>query len=246
MKTLSMFLYSIIAYLVGFAGLLFWILSVSQLLPAISIDGAPRISLPLALLKNIGLVLLFGLQHSVMARKPFKQWLAKILPQPVERSTYVLASGIFLSLLVWQWEPIGGTLWNVPAGSILFYFIYALFFTGWAILFIATFLINHFDLFGLRQTYFELVKKPYVPLDFKVRWFYKYVRHPIYFGGIVGIWAATSMSVTHLCLAVLLTCYFIIGSTLEEKDLIRDFGSKYTSYQKTTGKLIPFLKTNKK
>jgi protein-S-isoprenylcysteine O-methyltransferase Ste14 len=143
-----MFVYSIIAYLIGFASLLFWILSASQLIPEISIDRSPEISFPLALIKNIGLVLLFGIQHSVMARKPFKEWVTKILPQPIERSTYVLISGILLVFLVWQWEPMGGTIWSIPEGSILFYVMYALFFLGWSILFISTFLINHFDLFA--------------------------------------------------------------------------------------------------
>jgi len=246
MKTLFMFIYSIIAYLVGFASLLFWILSISHLVPAISIDGTPEISFPLALIKNIALVLLFGIQHSVMARKPFKEWIAKILPRPVERSTYVLFSGIVLALLVWQWEPMGDTVWNIPEGSMWFYVMYVLFFMGFGILFISTFLINHFDLFGLRQTYFELIKKPYKPLEFRVKAFYKYVRHPLYFGGIVGIWATPSMSITHLCFAILLSSYFVIGALFEEKDLIRDFGNKYRDYQKKTSMLIPFLKANRK
>jgi protein-S-isoprenylcysteine O-methyltransferase Ste14 len=113
MKTIIMFVYSIIAYLIGFASLLFWILSASDLIPEISIDRSPEISFPLALIKNIGLVLLFGIQHSVMARKPFKEWLTRILPQPIERSTYVLVSGILLAFLVWQWEPMGGTIWSI-------------------------------------------------------------------------------------------------------------------------------------
>jgi len=246
MKTIFMFLYSIVAYLVGFTALLFWILSASQLVPVISIDRTPEISFPLALIKNISLVLLFGLQHSVMARRPFKQWITKTLPQPIERSTYVLASGIFLAFLTWQWAPMGGTIWNIPEGSILFYLMYALFFIGWSILFISTFLINHFDLFGLRQTYFELIKKPYKPLEFRVKAFYKYVRHPLYFGGIVGVWATPSMSVTHLCFAILLSGYFIIGALFEEKDLTRDFGNEYRDYQKRTAMFIPFSKTNRK
>ncbi|MEO6979476.1 MAG: isoprenylcysteine carboxylmethyltransferase family protein [Mucilaginibacter sp.] len=246
MKTIFMFLYSIIAYLVAFTALLFWTLSASQLIPVISIDRAPEISFPLALIKNIGLVLLFGLQHSIMARKPFKQWITKILPQPIERSTYVLASGIALAFLTWQWAPMGGSIWNIPAGTTLFYLMYALFFIGWSILFISTFLINHFDLFGLRQTYFELIKKPYKPLEFKVRAFYKYVRHPLYLGGILGVWATPAMSATHLCFAILLSGYFIVGALFEERDLTRDFGNNYRDYQKRTPMFIPFLKGNRK
>ncbi len=245
MKTILMFLYSIIAYLIGFVSLLLWILSVSNLIPEISIDRNPETSLSIALVKNIGLVALFGIQHSIMARSPFKKWLSTILPQPVERSTYVLVSGLLLAFLVWQWEPMGGTIWNITQGSILFYTMYILSFTGWAILFISTFLINHFDMFGLRQTYFELIKKPYKPLQFKITAFYKIIRHPLYFGGIVGLWATPDMSLTHLIFAMLLTAYFIIGSVFEEKDLIRDFGDQYLNYKKSTGKFIPSLKENK-
>ncbi len=245
MKTILMFLYSIIAYLSGFASLLFWILSVSNLIPEISIDRNPETSLSIALVKNIGLVALFGIQHSIMARRPFKKWLSTILPRPVERSTYVLVSGLLLAFLVWQWEPMGGTIWNITQGSILFYTMYILSFTGWAILFISTFLINHFDMFGLRQTYFELIKKPYKPLKFRITAFYKIIRHPLYFGGIVGLWATPDMSLTHLIFAILLTAYFIIGSIFEEKDLIRDFADQYLDYKKSTGKFIPYLKENK-
>jgi methanethiol S-methyltransferase len=245
MKTVIMFVYSLLAYLIAFASLLFWVLSVSRLIPIISIDRPAVLSFTQAFFKDLGLVMLFGIQHSVMARRSFKKWITTFLPIPIERSTYVLIAGILLAFLVWQWEPMGGTVWTIPAGSVLYYVIYILFFTGWAILFVSTFLINHFDLFGLRQTYFELLKKPYKPLEFKVRAFYKYVRHPLYFGGIVGIWATPAMTVTHLCFAILLTGYFVIGALFEEKDLIRDFGDDYRNYQKKTGMFIPHLKENK-
>lgn len=245
MKTISMFFYSIIAYLIAFVSLLFWILSVSNLIPAISIDRNPEILFSLALIKNVSLVGLFGIQHSIMARRSFKKWFSSILPLPIERSTYVLLSGLLLGLLVWQWEPMGGSIWNITQGSMLFYSMYVLFFTGWSILFISTFLTNHFDLFGLRQTYFELIKKPYKPLELKIIAFYKTIRHPLYFGAIVGLWATPKMSLTHLFFALLLTGYIIIGSILEEKDLIRDFGDQYLDYKKSTGKFIPYFKRNK-
>ena len=245
MKTIIMFVYSILAYLIGFVSLLFWILSVSRLIPFISIDRTAGLSFPQAFIKDLGLVMLFGIQHSVMARKSFKKWITRILPMPIERSTYVLISGILLAFLVWQWEPMGGTIWSIPEGSILYYVIYTLFFAGWAILFISTFLINHFDLFGLRQTYHELLRIPYKPLEFKVKAFYKYVRHPLYFGLIVGIWATPTMTLTHLCFAILLTSYIVIGALFEEKDLIRDFGDDYRNYQKKTRMFIPYVKENK-
>jgi methanethiol S-methyltransferase len=242
MKAILMFAYSIIAYLVGFVSLLFWILSISNLIPEISIDRNPEMSFPLALVKNIGLVLLFTLPHSVMARKSFKGWITRILPRPIERSTYVLQSGIFLSILTWQWEPLGGNIWSIATDSFLFYAMYFIFFLGWTILFVTTFLISHFDLFGLRQTYLELTKKTYKPLDFKVIAFYKYVRHPLYVGIILGLWATPRMTVTHFVLAILLTAYIIIGVIFEEKDLMKEFGEQYQAYRKKTPMLIPFFK----
>ena len=131
MKTISTFIYSIICYLVGFASLLFWILSISHLIPEISIDRNPEIPSYLAVLKNIGLVLLFAIPHSVMARKSFKIWITRVLPRPIERSTYVLQAGILLFILIWNWEPIGGNIWTVQEGSILFFAMYTLFFAGW-------------------------------------------------------------------------------------------------------------------
>jgi protein-S-isoprenylcysteine O-methyltransferase Ste14 len=245
MKNILMFVYSVISYLLGFVSLLFWILSTSNLIPAISIDRNREIYFPSALFINIGLVLLFGIQHSVMARKPFKEWLGRVLPKPVERSTYVLISGILLAFLVWNWQPMGGLIWSIDNGSVLFYAMYVLFILGWSILFISTFIINHFDMFGLRQTYFELIKKPYSPLVFRANFFYKYIRHPLYFGGILGLWATPVMTFTHLCFATLLTAYFVIGSIFEEKDLVRDFGDQYRRYQENTGKFMPFRKAKK-
>lgn len=245
MKKVLMFSYSIISYLIGFASLLYWILSVSHLIPEISIDRPPEMSFLPALLKNLGLVALFGVQHSIMARKSFKDAFARFFPRPIERSTFVLISGLLLILLVREWEPLGGLIWDVSHIPILNYTLYTLFFAGWAILFISSFLINHFDLFGLRQTYLELRNKPYTPLQFKVYSFYKYVRHPLYFGGILGLWATPTMSTTHLVFAISLTAYFVIGTLFEEADLKRDFGELYKNYQKQTAMIIPFLKFKK-
>jgi methanethiol S-methyltransferase len=245
MKAILMFGYSIIAYVIGFASLLFWILSLSNLVPEISIDRNTEMSFSLALVKNIGLVILFALPHSVMARKSFKDWITRILPRPIERSTYVLQSGIFLSILVWQWEPLGGNIWSVAVGSTLFYVMYLLFFLGWIILFITTFLIDHFDLFGLRQTYLELTNKVYKPLDFKIVAFYKFVRHPLYLGILLGLWATPLMTMTHLVFAILLTTYIIIGVMFEEKDLVKEFGEQYQSYKKKTPMLLPFFTKSK-
>ncbi|MFI1771643.1 methyltransferase family protein [Thalassobellus citreus] len=245
MKKVIMFLYSIVAYLIGFASLLFWILSISYLIPEISIDRSSEMSTGWAILKNLGLVLMFAVPHSVMARKSFKDWITKTIPRPIERSTYVLQAGILLFVLIWNWEPIGGNIWTIQEGTTLFYVMYILFFTGWIILFVSTFLINHFDLFGLRQTYLELVNKPYTQLEFRITWFYKYVRHPLYFGGIMGLWFTPVMSGTHLAFAILLTTYFFVGTLFEERDLRKEFTEKYKAYMKKTPMLIPFTKFKK-
>ena len=246
MKKIVMFLYSIIAYAIAFASILYWILSVSNLIPEISIDQKPKVSVWLAILNNCILIALFGLQHSIMARPWFKNIFSTYFPKPIERSTFVLVSGLLLFNLVWQWQPVGGMVWEVESNTILFYVIYALFFLGWIILFVSSFLINHFDLFGVRQTFLELQNKPYTALEFRVRSFYKYVRHPLYFGMLLGMWATPIMSITHLLLAIGITVYVIIGTRFEERDLVSDFGETYTDYQKRKPMLIPFSKISVK
>lgn len=242
MKKILMFLYSIVAYAAAFGSILLWIASVSDLLPEVSIDGTPNMPVYLAILKNLGLVLLFGLQHSIMARKPVKRFFERFFPTYIERSTFCLVSGVLLTLLVLEWEPLGGQIWHIESGTIAYYISYVLFFAGWAILFISSFLINHFDLFGLRQTYLELLGKPYTELNFKIYSFYKYIRHPLYAGGILGVWATPNMTVTHLVFAIGITAYFVIGAKIEERDLINDFGEDYLSYKRSTPMLVPFTK----
>lgn len=246
MKKIAMFLYSIVAYLISFAAILFWILSVSNLIPEISIDKEPNLSPILAILNNFVLIALFGVQHSIMARKWFKNLFSRYFPKPIERSTFVLMSGLLLFNLVFQWQPVGGILWEVAPDSYLNYIIYGLFFLGWAILFISSFLINHFDLFGLRQTFLELQNKPYTELKFGITAFYKYVRHPLYFGMLLGMWATPVMSVTHLLFALAITTYVIIGTTFEERDLVKAFDNTYKDYQAKVPMLIPFFKRSKK
>ena len=237
-----MFTYSIVAYLIGFASILYWILSVSNLVPQISIDQEAKIPVFWAILNNIMLISLFGVQHSVMSRQWFKDFFATYFPRPIERSTFVLLSGVLLFNLVINWQPIGGMIWSIPSGPIWYYGIYFLFFLGWAILFISSFLINHFDLFGLRQTFLELQNKPYTQLEFRIVSFYKHVRHPLYFGMLLGMWATPVMTVTHLLFALAITSYVLVGTTLEERDLVKAFGQTYKRYQASKPMLIPFTK----
>ena len=246
MKKVALFLYSIIAYALAFASILFWIASVGNLFPEFGIDQAPEMAPVYAILNNVLLVSLFGVQHSVMARKWFKSLFARYFPRPIERSTFVLFSGVLLFNMVYNWQPLGGTLWQVDTGSGLYYTLYVLFFLGWAILFISSFLINHFDLFGLRQTFLELQNKPYTPLRFRIRAFYKYVRHPLYFGMLLGMWATPHMTLTHLVFALGVTGYVVIGTLLEEKDLVSEFGDTYKAYQDAKPMLVPFTKSSRK
>lgn len=239
MKKILSAAYAIFCYAIGFASLLYWIASTGSLIPGISIDGPASMDTSFAVLKNLGLVFLFGIQHTVMARKGFKSWIIRYLPQHLERSTYVLATGMVLAVLVWQWEPLGGSLWKISPGSFWYTALYFVYFAGWTILFISTFLINHFDLFGLRQVYFNVINKPYKPVDFKIVSFYKYCRHPLYLGALMGIWATPLMTVTHLAYAVLLTAYIFIGVYYEERDMAATFGEEYLQYKKSTSGIIP-------
>ena len=240
-----MFTYSITAYLVGFVSIVYWIVSVSHLIPEISIDQEPKVSFLLALLNNLVLVALFGVQHSVMARPWFKDTFANYFPRAIERSTFILVSGLLLFFLIKQWQPMGGLIWDVTSNRIVNYTMYALFFIGWTILFISTFLTNHFEFFGLRQMYCDVFSKPYQPLKFKAIGFYKYMRHPIYFGGMLGLWATPVMTITHLVFAIALSAYFVIGTLFEEKDLRQEFGDRYRHYVSTTPKYIPFTMKKK-
>ena len=242
MKAITMFIYSVVCYLIGFASIIYWILSVSNLIPEISIDGVPKVPITQAILTNVLLITLLGLQHSIMARKSFKKFITQFIPEPIERSTFVLMSGITLTMLVYFWEPVGGIIWTFQMGSFAFYAMYVLFFVGWVIMFISTFLINHFDLFGLRQAYLGLRGKPYKPLQFKVWSFYKYTRHPLYFGCILGVWSTPHMTATHLFFATLVTSYFVIGALFEENDLRREFGDQYRHYMSKTAMIVPFLR----
>lgn len=242
MKKALFFVFSIIAYLVAFAALVTWILSASNLIPTITIDRAPEIPFSKALVADLVLVALFGLHHSMAARSGFKAWLADFLPVPMERSLYVLVSGLLLFVLVWFWQPMGGTIWSIDAGSLAYWITYIISLAGWTILLISTFLINHFDLFGLRQTFTELSGKTYQPLEFRIVGFYKYVRHPLYLGLLIGIWATPVMTATHFIMAIACTVYILIGSSLEEKDLRVVFGNKYAEYQNRIPKLLPFTK----
>ncbi|MFY0627690.1 MAG: hypothetical protein JXR07_15440 [Reichenbachiella sp.] len=239
MKRVLFFIYGVVSYALGVGTLVYLILFLGDLIVPITIDGAVQAPLWQAVITNVGLILLFALQHSVMARPKFKASWTKIVPEPIERSTYVLFTFIALSSLMYFWEPMGGEIWKISDSSPFFILIYGMFFLGWTILLLATFLINHFDLFGLRQVYLNLIKKPYTPLVFKERAFYKSIRHPIYSGIMMGMWFTPHMTVSHFFLAGLWTAYIFYAIGLEEKDLLNAWGDKYRAYMGRTGKIFP-------
>jgi protein-S-isoprenylcysteine O-methyltransferase Ste14 len=176
-----------------------------------------------------------------MARPAFKKWWTKFIPEAMERSTFVLLASLCLILMMWQWQPIGGVIWSVE-NEIVKTILLALFITGWVIVLISTFLINHFDLFGLRQTWFYVTGKKYEHLPFRVPLFYRYVRHPLYFGFLVAFWSTPVMTVAHLLFALLTTGYILTAIKFEENDLVKTFGEKYLNYRSWVPKIIPFTK----
>ena len=238
MKRIVVFTYGVICYALFFGTFLYAAGFIGNLFVPKSIDSGPTVPLWTALLLNSALLGLFALQHSVMARKGFKTMLTKIIPPAAERSTYVLLSSVCLILLFAYWQPIGGVIWDVQdaTGRAL---LYGLFAFGWLLVLVTTFLINHFDLFGLRQVWLYLRGKEYRPLGFVTPGPYKYVRHPLYVGWLFAFWATPTMTSAHLVFALATTVYILIAIKLEERDLIEVHGEAYKTYRRQVPMLIP-------
>ena len=241
LKRLSIFVYGLVSYAVFFATFLYAIGFVGNFLVPRSIDGPPRTDFAMALFVDLGLLGLFAVQHSLMARPFFKRWFTRIIPESAERSTYVLFSSVALILLFACWQPLGGMIWDVsdPAGRAV---LYALFGFGWGLVLVSTFLINHFDLFGLRQIWLQLRGRPYSPLRFGTPGPYKLIRHPLYLGWFFAFWATPTMSVTHLVFAIATTGYILMAIQLEERDLVTALGDDYRRYREQVPMIIPFSK----
>jgi methanethiol S-methyltransferase len=238
MAGIASVLYGALAYLLFLGTFLYAIAFVGNLPMHKTIDSGEAGPLVPALIINTLLLGLFAIQHSVMARPAFKRWWTKLVPEPVERATYVLLASLALILLYWQWRPMPDLVWSVtnPAGVMV---MHAIFWTGWAVLLISTFLINHFELFGLRQVYARLRGQAIPAPVFRTPFFYKRVRHPIYLGFLLAFWATPSMTMGHLLFAIATTGYILIGIYLEERDLIALFGDQYRRYREQVSMLIP-------
>lgn len=230
--------YGVVCYLIFFVTFLYAIGFVGGVVVPRGIDDAPSASLVTALIIDAVLLGVFAVQHSLMARPVFKRWWTRFVPPAVERSTYVLFASLALILLFWQWRSLPQPVWTV-APSLAATFIWAAFWIGWAIVLSSTFLINHFDLFGLRQVWAYRRNQEIPPAEFQTPLFYRLVRHPIYLGFIIAFWAAPRMSLGHLFFAIMTTAYILIAIQLEEHDLLSFFGDRYVVYRQTVSMILP-------
>ncbi len=232
-------IYGVLSYLIFISTFLYAIGFIGNFAVPTTLDGPATGTFWQGFLINTALLGLFAVQHSLMARPWFKERWTQLVPKPIERSTYVLLSSLALILLFWQWRPLGGVVWLVedPVGAAI---LRAFFAFGWGLVLISTFLINHFDLFGLRQVWFYFRGIPYSPPVFRTPALYKFVRHPLYVGWFFAFWMTPTMTFAHLLFATATTAYILIAIQFEERDLVREHGRAYEDYQRSVPMLVPF------
>lgn len=238
MKALLSFVYGLVAYILFAVTFAYTIAFLGNFAVPKTIDSGAAAPLAEALLVNGGLLGLFAVQHSVMARRSFKRWWTQIVSPAIERSTFVLASTAVLAFLLWQWRPVAEpVIWRLDGAAALL--IWTVFWLGWAIGLASTFLISHFELFGLRQVLARLTGRLIPDSEFRTPLFYRYVRHPMYVGFLLGFWAAPVMTAGHLLFSITCTGYILVGIWFEERDLIAQFGDRYRRYREQVGMLLP-------
>ena len=241
MKKLLFLLYGVITYVIFFGTFCYALGFVTELFVPKHISSPALVQVQWPWLLNAALLGLFAVQHSVMARPGFKRWWTRFVPEQIERSTFVLIACIILIAMFIFWQPVGGVVWHVT-DPVLASVLTTISLIGAGIVLISTFVINHFDLFGLRQVWLQFTGKPYTHLKFRKRGFYKYVRHPLMFGFLILFWATPHMSAAHLLFALLTTGYILVALIFEERDLVHYHGEDYKRYQREVPKLIPFTK----
>jgi protein-S-isoprenylcysteine O-methyltransferase Ste14 len=238
MKALLSLVYAFVAYAMFLVTILYFIGFVGNVVVPKSIDSGVAGSAVEAVAVNLLLLVAFGVQHSVMARAWFKRWWTRFVPAPIERSTYVAFSSAVLILLLWQWRPIPAPVWTVTNAAAVG-LLHGLGWTGWVILFGSSYLIDHFELFGIKQAFARRREKSLSPPTFTTPLLYRYVRHPLYLGFIIAFWATPVMTAGRLLLSIALTGYILVGIHFEERDLVRVFGDRYRRYRAQVGMLLP-------
>ncbi|MDP1632770.1 MAG: isoprenylcysteine carboxylmethyltransferase family protein [Caulobacter sp.] len=231
--------YGVVCYFGFFAAFLYLIAFVGDFAVPTTLEKGPAASLMTAVLIDVGLLVAFAVQHSLMARPAFKRLWTKVVPEPIERSTYVLFTTAVLILIFWQWRPIPAPIWTVT-NTLAVTTIQGLFWLGWGVVLLSTFLLNHFELFGLRQVWLNFKQQAPAESTFRTPFLYRLVRHPIYLGFLIALWATPVMSLGHLLFAAGLTLYIVIGVQFEERDLIDHFGETYQAYRRKVSMLIPW------
>lgn len=245
MKKSIAFVYGILAYLIFLIAFLYAIGFVGNFIVPKSIDSGIETTFLQALLVNALLLSVFAIQHSVMARPAFKKWVTSIISPAIERSTYVLLSSLALILMYWKWQPMKTIIWEAENDTVALV-LTGVFFFGWLIVFLSTFMIDHFELFGLKQIFDNLKNRQTQNPKFQINYLYKIVRHPIMLGSIIAFWATPLMTVGHLIFAIMTTLYILIAvKYLEEKDLRKSIGKEYEEYQKKVPMIVPFTKSGK-